>query len=414
MVPTLGVDEYLEAVLRSVPLLPAERVEVDTTLGRTLRESVNAAVSLPAFDNSAMDGFAVRFADLAVASLSGTPSLRVVADLPAGEDADPTLPSGTAARIMTGAPMPTDADTVIPFEDTADGLSDSLTTAWITRLPHASGAHVRRLGDDAQRGDEIVAAGTVLGPLQIAAAAAVGIGEVVVTRALRVAVISTGSELVEPGVPLRRGQIPESNSRMLAALAVDAGCTVIRRASVPDDPVRLMKLLAEVTGPSSPQCADVVLFSGGISAGAFEVVKHALAEEMTFTHLAMRPGKPQGFGVSREGIVMFGLPGNPVSAAVSFEAFVRPALMQMQGRLDVHRPSLLLPAVSGWGSPSGLRHYVPVSIDRSDPAGWVAVPLGPGGSHRAGTLGRSDGYAIISENVHEVRAGDRVRVMVTS
>ncbi|WP_311243625.1 gephyrin-like molybdotransferase Glp [Microbacterium sp. WCS2018Hpa-23] len=414
MVSTPGVDDYLESVLRSVPLLPAERVELDAAQGRTLQEPVHAATSLPAFDNSAMDGFAVRFADLAVASRSGIPSLRVVADLPAGTDEDPTLPSRTAARIMTGAPIPTDADTVIPFEDTADGLTDSLTTTSITRLPPASGAHVRRLGDDAQRGDEIVTAGTVLGSLQIAAIAAVGVDSVLVTRALRVAVISTGSELVEPGVPLRRGQIPESNSRMLAALAVEAGCTVVRRASIPDEPARLIELLAEVTAPSSSQCADVVLFSGGVSAGAFEVVKLALAAEMTFTHVAMRPGRPQGFGVSRVGTVLFGLPGNPVSAAVSFEAFVRPALMQMQGRLDVHRPSLLLPAASGWRSPAGRRHYVPVSIDRSDPAGWVAVPVGPGGSHRASTLGRSDGYAVTPEDAHEVRPGDRVRVMLTS
>lgn len=409
-----SVEDHLAAVLRAATPLPAERTTIDTALGRTLAEPVHAESPLPAFDNSAMDGFAVRFADVSGASADSPVELRVEADLPAGTTDDPRLPADTAARIMTGAPLPADADTVIPFEDTALGLDDSLVTATVTRAPRSAGAHVRRRGEDVTDGAEVLAAGTALGPLHLAAAAAVGVRDVVVARAPRVAVIATGSELVEPGTALQRGLIPESNGRMLAALAIEAGCTVVHRTRVTDDASQLLAVLAEVTDRASTDRADVVLFSGGVSAGAFEVVKQALTETMSFTTVAMRPGMPQGFGILPDGTLLFGLPGNPVSAAVSFEVFVRPALLRMQGRPEVQRPTLRLPVSSGWLSPSDRRHYVPVSVDRSYPGGWSVTPAGPGGSHRAGALARADGYAVVPVGVDEVEAGDLVDVLLTS
>lgn len=408
------VEEHLASVLDVAEPLPSERVVLTEAHGRTLREAVTAAVDIPVFDNSAMDGFAVRFADVTDAAPDAPATLRVVADLPAGTAADPALAPGEAARIMTGSPVPTAADAIVPFEDTAGGLEDSLGSITVLRTPRSAGAHIRRAGEDARTGDEVLAVGEVLGALQVAAAAAAGVSEVVVSRRPRVAIISTGSELVEPGAPLRRGQIPESNSVLFAALATDAGAEVVRRASVPDEGAVLDDVLAEVTDPRSPRSADVVVFSGGVSAGAYEVVKTTLARTMTFSKVAMQPGKPQGFGRLPTGALLFGLPGNPVSAAVSFEVFVRPALLRLQGRRVLGRPTLTLAAGAGWRTPPARRQYLPVTIDRSDPRAWRVLPATSGGSHLAGGLGRAEAYAVVPAEIDAVADGDLVDVMLIS
>ena len=226
----------------------------------------------------------------------------------------------------------------------------------------------------------------------------------------RVAVVSTGSELVAPGSPLGRGQIPESNSELLSGLAAESGAEVVLRLSVSDDGdgPREAIAVAETLG------ADVVVFSGGVSAGAYEVVKNTLGDSMTFTKVRMQPGKPQGFGRTASGILLFGLPGNPVSAAVSFEVFVRPALLAMQGRTDLRRPTIALPAAAGWRTPPGRTQYLPVTLDRSDAGGWRALPATSGGSHLAGGLGRAEAYAVVPAEVEAVVAGDLVDVMLIS
>jgi len=405
----IPVEDQLARVLASTPLLEAEKVPVAAAGGRTLREPVRARVDIPVFDNSAMDGFAVRFADVVDAASAAPVSLTVVADLPAGTADDPPLAAGQAARIMTGSPVPTDADAIVPFEDTAGGLAGSLGTVSVQRAPAAVGAHIRRAGEDLRAGDEVVPAGVELGAWQQGAAAAAGVAEVVVTRRPRVAVISTGTELVAPGTALRRGQIPESNSVLLAGLVADAGAEVVRRTSVDDEGSRLHETLAEVL-----EAVDAVVFSGGVSAGAYEVVKNELAGSMAFTKVAMQPGKPQGFGVAASGALLFGLPGNPVSAAVSFEVFVRPALLAMQGRTAWQRPVLRLPASTAWRTPAARRQYLPAAIDRSDPARWSVGPAtaGGSGSHRAGGLGRADAYAVVPADVDAVAAGDAVDVWI--
>ncbi|MBD3940167.1 molybdopterin molybdotransferase MoeA [Microbacterium sp. NEAU-LLC] len=409
------VEEHLADVMAAVSPLGGETVALTAAYGRTLREPVRAAVDIPVFDNSAMDGFAVRFADVRDASDTAPAVLRVVADLPAGTADDPALAPGEAARIMTGSPVPTDADAVVPFEDTVGGLEDSLDLVRVLRAPRAVGAHIRRSGEDARVGAEVLPAGILLGPLQAAAAAAAGVAEIVVARRPRVAVISTGSELVAPGEELRRGQIPESNSVLLSGLAADTGAVVVRRDSVPDEPALLDALLTEVSAPDAPGGpADVVVFSGGVSAGAYEVVKTTLARTMTFTKLAMQPGKPQGFGRLPSGALLFGLPGNPVSAAVSFEVFVRPALLRLQGRASTVRPVVSLPAAAGWRTPPGRRQYLPAVIDRADPRGWRVRPATPGGSHLAGGLGRAEAYAVVPAAVDAVTEGDLVDVMLIS
>lgn len=406
------VEEHLTEVLAAVRPTDSIEVALAEASGRTMATPVLARVDIPVFDNSAMDGFAVRFADVSHASTDAPVALRVVADLPAGTDLDPPLAAGEAARIMTGSPLPTQADAIVPFEETRGGLEDSLDQAVVTVAPRAVGAHVRRRGGDAHTGDEIIPAGVSLGALQLAAAAAAGVPRVTVTRAPRVVVLSTGTELAEPGTALRRGQIPESNSVLLSELAREAGAEVVLVGSVGDDEADFRAVLA------SEVDADVVITSGGVSAGAYEVVKNALGSDaaISFVKVAMQPGKPQGFGVLPGGALFFGLPGNPVSSAVSFETFVRPALLALQGRTDLHRPLLRLPASEGWSTPPGRRQYLPAAIDRTDPGRWTVRPAtaGGSGSHLAGGLARAEAYAIVDAELSRVEPGDLVDVMLVS
>ena len=404
------VEEHLDVILAAVTATPAETLPLAEARGRTLREPVTAAVDIPVFDNSAMDGFAIRYADAAAAAMDAPVHLTVVADLPAGTDLDPPLAPGQAARIMTGSPVPTDADAIVPFEDTAGGLADSLGEIAVLRAPKPA-AHIRRRGSDLRTGDVVVPAGTELTPLQLSAAAAAGVAEVVVARRPRVAVVATGSELVPPGAALRRGQIPESNSELLAGLAAEAGAEVVLRRTVDDTDAAFLAVLTAAADAG----AEVVITSGGVSAGAFEVVKNALAgSDVAFVKVAMQPGKPQGFGRLAGGALLFGLPGNPVSSAVSFETFVRPALLRMQGRDRIHRPVLRLPAATGWRTPPGRRQYLPAAIDRADPARWTVAPAtaGGSGSHLAGGLARAEAYAVVPAEVDAVEAGDLVDVML--
>jgi molybdopterin molybdotransferase len=406
----VSVEAHLEMILAAAgPLEPVE-VPLGAARGRTLRAPVRAVVDLPVFDNSAMDGFAVLFDDVAAASPESPVMLTVVADLPAGTALDPDIVPGTAARIMTGSPAPSAATAIVPFEDTTGGLDDSLGRIAVVRAPRALGAHIRRRGEDVRAGEEILPSGTTLGALQVAAAAAAGVDRVTIGRVPRVAVVSTGSELVAPGGALRRGQIPESNSELLSALAAEAGAEVVLRTTVADDGDGPPRAIADAEALG----ADVVIFSGGVSAGAYEPVKNTLGDRMRFSKVRMQPGKPQGFGLTAEGVLLFGLPGNPVSAAVSFEAFVRPALLLLVGRTELHRPLLRMPAGAGWRTPPGRTQYLPVRIDRSEPGWWRAVPATSGGSHLAGGLGRAEGYAVVPADVDSVVAGDLVDVMLIS
>jgi molybdopterin molybdotransferase len=412
------VEEQLADVLTAVRHLPSERIPIDEALGRTVTEPVLATVPIPVFDNSAMDGYAVRITDIASASDAGPVALRIVGDVPAGSAADPAIGPGETVRIMTGAPMPTDADGVVPVEDTVEGFSAAIgATVRILEAPRA-GAHIRRAAADAAIGDEVVAAGTLVTPLQASALAAASVASVVVARRPRVAIISTGSELRRPGTPLLRGQIPESNSLVLLGLVADTGAEIVLRESVSDDPADLVAAIAR----AFDRAADVVIMSGGVSEGAYEPVKQALSGRgahgaaMTFDKVAMQPGKPQGFGVSDAGALLFGFPGNPVSVAVSFECFARPALLAMQGRADLARPRITLTAATAWRTPPGRRQYLPAAIDRSDPAAWTVRPAtaGGSGSHLAGGLARAEAFAIVPAGVEAVLAGDPIDVMLLS
>ncbi len=378
------VAEHLAQALALVSPLPSAQLPLAEALGCTLTQDVVSGTDLPRWDNSAMDGYAIRASDTMGAS-SEPVRLEVIADLPAGSAGAPVVGPGTAARIMTGAPLPPGTDAVVPVEATDGGTSTVLVSA-----AAVAGAHIRRAGEDLHAGDLVVAAHTRLGARQLAAIASVGAATVMVRRRPVVAVISTGSELVPAGTPLDRGQIPDSNSLLLASLLSSAGCLVRRIGGVADDPAELSRVLDELDG-----AVDLVVTSGGVSMGAYEVVRDVLAglPSMAFVQVAMQPGKPQGLGTLAGGTPILCLPGNPVSAFVSFEVFVRPVLDRLDGRPGPASAPFRATADDEWRTPLGRTQYMPVVLTGREPDVHVrrAVP-GGSGSHlvaRAGTRRRA-------------------------
>lgn len=407
------VTDHLARILAITPRLPHEQVPLAAAAGRYLAADISGRVPVPPWDNSAMDGYAVRHQDVAQATPDTPVTLDVVADLPAGSTLDPTLAPGQAARIMTGAALPTCADTVVRLEDTdrTESLAPLAGTVTVLHAP-TPGMHVRRAGEDRRVGDLVVHAGTVAQPGVLSALASAGHGTVQVTRAPRVAVIVTGSELVPAGAPLARGQIPDSNSLLIAGLIGDAGGQVVATDRVPDDAGVLADVLARVDG------CDAVIVTGGVSAGAFDPVKQLFtgSAEVTFTTVAMQPGKPQAFGRLPGGALLFGLPGNPVAVWVSYHAFVRPALLTMQGAEDAAVCPVPLPARAGtgWTTPAGRTQYLPARIT-AEPAGWVVHPVSRQGSasHLVASLAAANGYAIVPTGQAAVHKGDLVDTVVT-
>lgn len=396
----VSVDAHLARILGAVHALRPDGVPVPLALGRVLAGELIAQVDVPSFDNSAMDGYALRSADAANASDTSPAVLRVVADLPAGSAEDPALASGEAARIMTGAPLPADADCIVPVEDTDGGQE----VVRISIRPQP-GAHVRRAGTDVRAGDVVLPAGVALGPRSLAAAAAVGLSEVPVHRAPRVAVLSTGSELVPLGAPLGRGQIHDSNSHLLAAAVERAGGIPVWLGAISDDEPALRAAFARHEGE-----VDAFVTSGGVSVGAYDVVKAVLAPlGVWFGPVRMQPGKPQGFGAWRDGAPIFALPGNPVSAFVSFEVFVWPALRAMQGYRTLHRSLQQAIVAEGWRSPAGKRQFMPIVL-----ADGTIRPASRGGagSYLVANLASANALAVVPEDVTHVAEGDQLDVML--
>lgn len=392
--------EHLERVLGLVRPLDPEIVPLSGARDRCLAERVLASVPVPPWTNSAMDGYAVRFDDVESASEQSPVSLSVVADIPAGSAEDPSIGPGEAARIMTGAPLPEAADTVIPVELT-DGGADEVRI----NSPLTKGRHIRHAGEDRAAGDLIAEAGIALTPERLAAIASAGIGEVRVSERPRLAVISTGDELVDPGRSLARGQIPDSNALLISFLAEDAGAEAVtgHAGDDPDDLARAIEAAAD---------RDVLVLTGGVSVGAFDPVKALFADDSSvrFARVAMQPGKPQAAGrLGPDGPLVFGLPGNPVSAWVSFQMFVRPALRAMQGFATLSPPPVPARATEAWRTPGGRMQVIPVRI--RDGAERLVLPAADGGSgsHLIASLAAADGYALVEAEVESVSAGDTVR-----
>lgn len=398
------VEEHRAAALGLTSALQPVELPIAAAAGHVLARDVRAGGPLPPWDNSAMDGYAVRAADTTGALTSSPVSLRVVADLPAGSAAAPVVGPGEAARIMTGAPLPPGADAVVPVEQTDAGIS-----AVAVMAAARPGAHVRRAGEDASAGDVVLAAGALLVERRVGAAAAAGAGTVTVHRRPRVLVLATGSELVPPGQERARGQISDSNSYLLAAAVAAAGCDAIRLPPVPDD----ARTLREVLLAHAPT-VDAVITAGGVSVGAYDVVKEAMTGwgDVEFVPVAMQPGKPQGLGRLPDGTPVFCLPGNPVSVYVSFEVVVRPALLRMRGLTVVDRPTLAAVAEDGWPSPVGRVQYMPVALREEGGTWWARRAVAGGsGSHLAAGLAAADGLAVVPLDTPEVFSGDLLTVM---
>ncbi|MCX6401453.1 MAG: molybdopterin molybdotransferase MoeA [Propionibacteriales bacterium] len=388
-------QQHVAALFAARGEWPVEQVPVAEARGRILAAALTASEALPSFDNSAMDGYAVRAVDIAEASPDTPATLPVTGDIPAGAAIEDLAPA-TAVRIMTGAPVPRGADAIVEVEVT-DGGTETVTI----REARAVGSFVRPTGSDVEIGQEVLAAGAVLGPAQIGVLAALGITEVVVRRRPRVLVCSTGSELAEDPEP-GSGQIRDANGALLAAAVEDAGAVAVRRLWVADDvPAFLALLDAEVaTGD-----VDLVLTSGGVSAGAYEVVKEALGPRgVEFLKVAMQPGMPQGSGVVG-GVPVVCLPGNPVSALTSYEVFVRPALRRAVGHPQPDRPVVRAVLTEALTPLRGKRQLRRARLDRT--AGTV-TPWGPPGSGFLGWFAGADALIDLPADGTPLQPGDAV------
>jgi molybdopterin molybdotransferase len=379
---------------------PPATIALADAQGLVLADDVIARLALPVFDNSAMDGYAVRAEDISHATPEQPVLLPVAEDIPAGRTDELTLAPGTAHRIMTGAPLPAGATAVVPVEDTDGGMGSVAI-----RQARESGKHIRRAGEDVAPGTTVLRKGQVVTPAVLGLAAALGMAELSVIPRQRVLVISTGTELVTPGAALRPGQIYESNSVMLAGAVRDAGADVIAVATAEDDVAQFGSILDRYAAD-----ADLIITSGGVSAGAYEVVKDAFGRDgdqgVEFVKVAMQPGMPQGIG-RVAGATIVTLPGNPVSALVSFEVFIRPALRTAMGLPDPerpHRPAILAESLT---SPRGKRQFRRAILDTD--AGSV-ISYGPPASHHLRWLASANGLLDIPEDVVEVSAGTQLQV----
>ncbi|GAA5033666.1 molybdopterin molybdotransferase MoeA [Actinopolymorpha pittospori] len=400
-----SVEEHLEAVLAGIHELPPFRQQLMDAHGCTLCEDVEAGVDLPAFDNSAMDGYAVRGEDVANASEAHPVVLPVVGDLPAGGREAHALAPGMALRIMTGAAMPHGADTVIPVEWTDGGV----VKVSVNQAP-TDRSYIRRRGEEVRTGQLLVRSGTHLDARQLALIASVGRDVVQVRPRPRVVVLSTGSELREPGQPLGEGAIYDANSFALAAAAREAGAVAYRVGCVSDDEREFLRVLEDQLVR-----ADLVVTSGGVSVGAYDVVKQVLSRLGTveFSRVAMQPGMPQGFGVVGEDQTpIFTLPGNPVSSYVSFQVFVRPALRKMLGLTPHVTPTVTATATEGWRSPEGRRQYARVAYSLDADGRALVAPVGGSGSHLVAGLAQANALAVVPEDVREVAEGATLEVVL--
>ncbi len=395
-------DEAARIVRAETGRLPSERVTLGEALGRVLAEAVVAADSVPPFDASIVDGFAVRAADVASARADAPVELRIVREIPAGAFWQGPIEPGECARVSTGAALPSGTDAVIPLE----------WTSWddanvVVERSAASGANIRRWGEDVRAKEPLLDAGIMLRPQEVGLLAAAGVSRVLVARRPRVAILCTGSELLAPEEPLSPGRIRSSNHLTLAGQVQEAGGVPLDCGIARDDPGALVSMLAAVRD------ADVVITSGGVSVGDHDPVKHAfetVGVRRLFWRVAASPGKPVYFGRWGDALV-FGLPGNPVSSMVSFECFVRGALRRMQGDVNPERGRVRARLAHDLRGAGARRHFARVTL-RSTENGFVASEVGPHGSGNLRSMVRAHALAIVPEGTDVLPEGTVVQVIV--
>jgi molybdopterin molybdotransferase len=393
----LTVEEALEQILSRVAPLPTERVPLLSALGRALAEPVVSEREIPPWPNSSMDGYAVRAADTHAASAR----LAIVGTVAAGSMPSRAVGAGEAMRIFTGAPLPTGADAIVPQEDTE--TTDGHVTL---KTAVERGAYVRPRGEDLRVGDAVLEPGAAIGPAEIGLLATLGYSQVLVHRRPRVAILSTGNELAELGREPGPGQIPNTNSYSLSAQVLEAGGEPMNLGIAAD---RLDSIEERLRWGG---VADVLLSSAGVSVGDLDLVKSALTRAGAELHLwqvSMRPGKPITFG-SLAGRPVFGLPGNPVSAMVTFELFVRPALRRMAGHRTIHRLRMRARALAAIANPGIRRGYLRVTLERAG-GRWGARLTGDQGSAILTSMVRADGLAVVPGDT-TVAQGDDVEVLL--
>ncbi len=397
----IDVEDAQRVVLEACPPMAPVDTDLADVLGRVLADDVVASEDVPPFVNSAVDGYAVRAVDVAIAPVE----LAVVGELAAGAAPyEGTLGPGQAVRIMTGAPVPAGADAIVMVED-----SERLDTGRVRlRRQVEAGTALRGAGDDVRTGEVVLTAGTVVTPPVAGVLASVNARRVRAFPAARVAVLSTGDELVDDGSPLRPGQIRESNATMLASLLAEAGCVVERRPVVRDDELELEAVLRDAAATN-----DVIVTSGGVSMGDYDVVKAVLGRiaKMTWMQVAIKPAKPFAFGVI-EGVPIFGLPGNPVSSLVSFELFARPALRRMMGHTHLARPSLVgVTDTDLRRHADGKVHFLRVNGTFADDGRYHVRPVGAQGSHQLTATALADALVVLPDG-EGVPVGAEVAVLL--
>jgi molybdopterin molybdotransferase len=394
--------DALADILAHFAPLPAETVRLEDAYDRVLAEDVVSAESLPPFANSSMDGFAVRAADVGQVPAR----LRVTMDIPAGSFPEHPLEPGEAARIMTGAPVPDGADAIVPVEDTdADFRSPALPDTIQVRRAPSRGAYIRPIGEDVRAGAMILARGTVLGPAEVGMLASVGRATVNVTATPRAVVLSSGDELLGPDEPLAPGKIRDANTYTLTGMLRALGVEVLHvpriRDTLPDALMRIEQALAKRP--------HLLVSSGGVSVGAFDVMRQAIESlgGLEFWKVNLRPGKPLAFGHVR-GVPFFGLPGNPVSAMVTCDVFVRPAVLALSGR-EI-RSDTVRARVGHAMQSDGRQTYTRVTLERRDDGDLVAHETGTQSSGALSSMIRADGLLIIPEGITQVSANDFMTV----
>ena len=388
-------QEYLTSLLDGIAPLPPASLPLAEADGCVLAEDVLAMWALPSFANSSMDGYAVRSEDVANASQDHPVRLQVIEDIPAGSWPTEEVTSGTAARIMTGAPVPLGADGIVQVEHT-DGAMP------VVEVFAPVGSHIRAVGEDVQPGERVLTQGQVMSARTIALAAAVGRGLLVVHPNPHVTVISTGSELVEPGQALEAGQISDVNGVMLEISLRELGAVVTRSSIIEDDASTLIAALA-----AAAEQADLIITTGGVSMGAYDTVKEVLSDlgTVSFERVAMQPGMPQGFGhLGARSTPIITLPGNPVSALVSFQAFVRPVIRRLQGHPTSEFSTGTVIAGAAFSSPKDKVQFVRARFDAAGDE--TASPIGAQGSHILGGLAQAECLLIVPADVEQVHEGD--------
>ena len=401
----IPLEDAQEHVLARVGPLEPRVVWTVAAIGCVLAETVSSPEDVPPFANTAMDGYAVRAADVAGATSESPVELPVVAEVAAGHPADRSLAAGEAMRIFTGAPIPDGADAVVMVEHT-QRLDGGARVAVEVAVP--AGEAVRVAGDDLRTGDVVFEPGELLGPGHLGVLAGIGVGEVSVHPRLRVGVLSTGDELVEAGQPLAPGQIRDSNRATLLALVAQHGWQAVDLGLIRDDEAAITAAIEQ--GAST---CDAVLTSGGVSMGDIDLVKVVLDRigDMRWMQIAIRPAKPFAFGLVG-GTPVFGLPGNPVSSMVSFELLARPALRRMAGHAQLLRPEV--PAVAAEAfrrHPDGKVHFVRVAASRDDDGALLVRSAGGQGSHHLTAMARAHALLPLADG-EGVAAGDPVRVLL--